>query len=414
MSLLHCRFVQCLLALPLSCYALPSHAQQSISADEAVRMALSRPEIRREIDAGPDIARSDVLAARTWPNPELEVAREQVADGPLGPSTETSAILTQQFDMGGRRRLYRHAAEYAEIAANATAEYERLHVKHEVLRSYHAAASAEQRVQVQTSLSAGLRELALMANLRRRAGDLSGYESRRIVQASSQSETRLARAEADAGVARAELAAWIGEIALSASLSRAIPMVPDIAADDARGIEVDMLRARRDHAVAEERAASRISLPVKLGIGRKRITQGSFSDDAVVMEVGIPLPIFDRGRAERLRAAAEAQRVSAAYQRATAQLQSRRAATLARAIRLSESARKLQDDVVPEAARLTEIARGSFAEGELDLSGLLDAYDAHASAVEQASEQRALALDALLELELLSSSPTTIQQRNHP
>jgi hypothetical protein len=62
---------------------------------------------------------------------------------------------------------------------------------------------------------------------------------------------------------------------------------------------------------------------------------------------------------------------------------------------------------VPEATRLTDIARASFAEGELDLVGLLDAYDAETEIIDQALEQQSRALDALLELQLLAPLPPT-------
>jgi cobalt-zinc-cadmium efflux system outer membrane protein len=89
------------------------------------------------------------------------------------------------------------------------------------------------------------------------------------------------------------------------------------------------------------------------------------------------------------------------------QTRSRRAAALEEARQLSTSARVLFDTAVPEATRLTDIARASFAEGELDLVGLLDAYDTETEIIDQALEQQSRALDALLELQLLAPLPST-------
>ena len=86
-----------------------------------------------------------------------------------------------------------------------------------------------------------------------------------------------------------------------------------------------------------------------------------------------------------------------------------RAAAVEQATRLSASARHLLDEAIPEAERLTAIARASYAEGELDLVGLLDAYAAEAAVIDQALQQQTRALDAQLELELLApltSSPS--------
>lgn len=404
-----------LLALPLLCWALSGQAQPRLSAEDAVALALSQPHVRDDLEAEVDLARSQVQAARVWPNPILEASHERVGEGPLGPSRETTVVLSQQFDLSGRRGLSRRAAEQGVAAAEATIGYQRIRLRGEVLRAYYTAASAEQRRQVQSGLAQGLRELARVAGHRQLAGDLSGYERRRIAQADAQTQARLAEAEGAAQASRAQLAGWIGETALTSELDARLPALPDgTLADDARSTELDMLEARRAQAEAQAKAAGRPSLPVSLGVGRKRIIQGSFSDDALVMEVGLPLPLFDRNQAERTRTAAEAQRADAQYQRALIQTRSRRAAAFARAQRLSESARHLQDIVVPEAARLTVIAQASFAEGELDLVGLLDAFDAQAAALDQALQQQLLALDAILELELLSPpalrSPTDASQ----
>ena len=75
---------------------------------------------------------------------------------------------------------------------------------------------------------------------------------------------------------------------------------------------------------------------------------------------------------------------------------------------MSASARTLFEFAVPEAARLTAIARASFAEGELDLVGLLDAHQAETDVIQQALEQQSRALDALLELQLLSPLDTDL------
>lgn len=405
---LHRGLLQCLMALLLACCAvLPAQAQQRLSASEAVELALSQPHVRGDIEAGIDLARSDVLAARTWSNPTLEASRERLDEGPLGPSTETSLVLSQTFELGGRRSLKRRAAERGVVAAEATARYQRQQVKGEVLRAYFTAAASERQAQMLSSQLSGLQELARIADRRHQAGDLSGYESRRIAQARTQAEARHANALSQAKLARAELSGWTGEVGATAELTDALPPIPETVTDQQTGLELQALKARSEQAEQAQQAANRLSFPVSVGLGRKRITEGGFSDDALVMEVGVPLPLFDRNQAERLRTSAEARRVDAQYRRALLQSQGRRAAAHDNALQLSESAQHLNQTVVPEAERLTEIARNSFAEGELDLVGLLDAYDAQASAVEQATEQQVLALEAILELERLTSTTPT-------
>jgi cobalt-zinc-cadmium efflux system outer membrane protein len=400
-------------AFALACCAAASHAQQRVSAEEAVSLALSQPHVRQALAAGVDSARSDVLAARTWANPRLELARERGDATAAGGASERSALLSQEIELGGRRGLRVDAAELGVRAAELSARYERARLRGEVLRAYSQVVAAERVGAAHARASAGLQALAGIAERRTRAGDLSGYESRRIAQASARAQAHAAQADAAARAARARLAGWIGDVALDARLDDTPPLPPLPApTDDLRSAELDLLEARREHAQAQAKAERRLAVPVDVGIGTKRVEDAGISDNLMVLELGVPLPLFDRNQAGRARADAEAARADAQYQRALLQARSRRAAALAEATQLSASARTLFESAVPEAAALTHIARASFAEGELDLVGLLDAHEAETALVEQALDQQARALEAVLELQLLD--PSTTPDPSHP
>lgn len=398
------------LAPALACCAFASRAQTRMTADEAVALALSQPHVRQELGADEDLARSDVLAARAWPNPEVELSQERGDSGSAGDARETTVLLSQQFELGGRRGLRIDAAEQGVRAARIGTQYQRARLRGDVLRAYAGVVAGERISAAHARTAAGLGELAAVAAKRQLAGDLSGYESRRIAQASAQARARAAQADANAASARARLAGLIGDIALTADLDTTppLPAIPALQ-DEVGSAELDLLQARREHAEAQARAERRRALPVAIGVGTRRVEEAGASDNAVVLELGIPLPLFDRNQAERARTTAEAGRADAQYQRALQQTRGRRAAVLAEARQLSASAQALFDTAVPEATRLTDIARASFAEGELDLVGLLDAHGAETEVIEQAWEQQSRALDALLELQLLTplSTPTT-------
>lgn len=415
MSCFHRCKARRLLAFALVSCAASSHAQVRVSADEAVALALAQPHVQQQSAADVDSARSDVLAARAWANPQLVLSREQGNTGSLGGARETSAMLSQEIELGGRRGLRVDAAEQGVHAAELASGYERARLRADVLRVYSQAVAAERINAAHARAADGLQALAGVAGNRQRAGDLSGYESRRIAQASAQAQARAAQADAKARAARARLGGWIGEVALTAELD-ATPPLPEIPAlpDDARSAELDFLQARRQHALARARAESRAALPVNIGVGTKRVEDTGISDNVMLFEIGMPLPLFDRNQAGRARAVAEAEYADAQYQRALLQTRSRRSAALVEATRLSASARALFEVAVPEATQLTEIARASFAEGELDLVGLLDAHRAETDVVEQALDQQARALDALLELQLLVPLTTPNQPEEFP
>lgn len=396
--------------LVLLCWAATGHAQQRLTAQQAVERAWSQAHIQNEFDASVASARSEVIAARTWDNPVLSVERESLRGDASQTGSETSVMLAQPFELGGRRGLRIRAAEAGVTAAEANVAYERIQLRGDVLRDYYDAVAADRRMRAQDKISQGLRALADVAGKRHRAGDLSGYESRRIAQASAQAQVRRAQAAAAGRAARTRLAGWVGEDALEAQLDDSLVLPAIAETSEIRSAELDALSAQRMHAQAQAAAASRMSVPVTVGIGNKRIREGGFSDDALMLEVGVPLPLFDRNQGERARTQAELQRVDARYQRTLVQTRARRAAARAEASQLAASARQMQDEMVPEAARLTTIARNSFAEGELDLVGLLDAYDAEAAVIDQTLDQLSRALDAVLELERLSP----VSSHTHP
>ena len=394
--------------------AVAAHAQDTLSAEDAVRMALERPEIERSIAAGVDVARSDVIEARTWANPELEIERERAEDAGYagGNATETSMILSQQLELSGRRGLRRRAAELGVSAAEAEAASERAQLRAEVLRRYYAVAVAERRLQAYTQWSEALQELARIAAQRSGVGDLAGYDSRRIAQSQAQAQAREAEAQAEHGIARGRLAAYVGEAAHDAELDAdvsvlpaSVPMLPDKAAPNA---DLAALDRRRAQAEAGVRAASRWSLPVTVGIGRKRFETAGASDEALLLQLSVPLPLFDRNQAESLRARGEARQAESRYLLAVSDIRARRRATWQEATSLGEAARLLRDSTVPQARELTQIARLSFAEGELGLVGLLDAFDAQVDVIDQSLDLQYRARLAALELEQLlpSNTPT--------
>lgn len=398
MSFPHRRKARRLLALALACWALSSPAQQRLTSSEAVALALSQPHVRQALDAEVDLARSEVLAARTWSNPRLELSAERGE----GEARETSAVLSQEIELGGRRGRRIEAAGLGVRAAEVTARYERARLRADVLRVYSQVVAAERLRDARGQAAAALQALADVAGKRHRGGDLSGYESRRIGQASDQAEAEATLADAEAGAARARLAGWIGEVALTAELE-ATPPLPSIPAlqDDVTPAGLEVLQARRDAAAAQADAEARLALPLSVGVGTQRVEEAGIRDNVLLLELGVPLPVFDRNRAGRARAAAESAIADAHWRRALLQARSRRAAARAEARLLSGAARALFESTVPEAARLTAIARASFAEGELDLVGLLDAHQAETDVIRQATDLQSRALEAVLELQLL-------------
>lgn len=388
-----------LLLLAVLALSAPGLAAQTLGPEEAVRMALSRPGIEARVAAGVAEARSEVTAARTWPNPELAVEQER-SRGAIADTVETSIVLSQTVDVSGRRALDRRAAELGVRSAEAQADAVRARIRIEVLRQYFDAAAAQQGEAALDGVVDALAELRRIAARRQEAGDLSGFERQRIEHAAMRTELRRAQARARLASARERLAGWVGPQARTATLQADV-MPADLADVDAPApatARLDALRASAAAADAAAEAAARVALPVTFGIGQKRFEAAQARDHALIVQASVPLPILDRGRAGRERARAQAEAARAALAIAERDVAARRAAALAEATGLEDAARRYRDDVLPQAGRLSRIATASFAEGELDLVGLLETLDAQAEAAEEAADLTYRARIARLDL----------------
>lgn len=395
----------CLAVLAFPC----AHAQPpALTAEEAVRLTLARPEAAHVIDSKIDMARGELMAASTWPNPELSLERMTVGR-PGHDGDETSFLLSQEFDLSGRRALQQRAAELGLSTAEVRATAERHRIRIEVLRRYYAVVAALHRVDAYRAWSRDLDELARVAAGRGEAGDISGYESRRIEQSGELARIRLEEVDIALRAALERLASLIGAEADKIAIDHHADLLPELSRFDHRlddeplvNAELAALDSRRLSTAAAAKAASRAALPVTLGLGQRRLEHATGTDTALLMEISLPLPFFDRNQAAHARAQAESRHADNLYRLTLLDMQSRREAALAEAERLVTTAQRLRAQVLPQARDLTAIARSSFAEGELDLVGLLAALDAEMAAVDQSLDIQQRARAAWLELEQLT------------
>jgi cobalt-zinc-cadmium efflux system outer membrane protein len=382
-------------------FALPGLA---LSPEQAVERALARPEIELGLRAGIDLARADLAQARTWANPELRLEHED-PDAPADGADETSVLLAQEFLLGGRRGLQRIAAESGIVAARAGAASARAALRAEVLAQYYTVLAGDRSAAEIGAHADRLSGLARAAERRRAAGDLSGYESRRIAQLLQAAQARLAIARGESELARGLLSGLIaGPVPdLDADQALAPPPPPPLAAlvpDLDAAVDLQALDRQRDAAAANLRAAARPALPVTIGVGQKRI--GSGGGDALLLEVSLPLPLFDRNQAATARAAAQAADAEARHAQARVAAAAQLQALWRQADMLSAAAARMRRDEIAQASELTRIAITSFEAGELDLVGLVDALDADLDARERLLDLELRARRASIELKHLT------------
>jgi cobalt-zinc-cadmium efflux system outer membrane protein len=379
----------------------------ALSPDQAVELALARPDVIQRFQTDIDLARADLIEARTWANPEILLSHED-PDSPVDGPTETSVLLAQEFQLGGRRRLARAAAELGITAAQAGADAARAALRAEVLDHYYTVLAGERIVADVSAYRDRLARLAEVAERRRAAGDLSGYESRRIAQLDQTAQARLALTQADTAAARGRLEGLIAEpvppLTDAVNLAPAPPSsLASLTAQLDQATELRALDRRRDATTAALTAAERLALPVTIGIGQKRFGGGGGAgDNALLLEVSVPLPLFDRNQAAIARASAQAADADARYAQMRALADARLRALWQQADGLAVAAERMRRDDIAYTSELTRIALLSFEAGELDLVGLIDALDADLQARERVLDLELRARRAAIELNLLT------------
>jgi cobalt-zinc-cadmium efflux system outer membrane protein len=363
--------------------ALAGDPPSPLDEEEVVRRALSRPAVAEELRARVDLARADEIAARRWPNPEVSWSHEEV-----GPTAATErqdiAVLSQRFDLSGRRGLRGDAAARRVEAANADAALLRLDAEAEARRAFADALAAERRVTISRAAVERLEGVAAAVARRAASGDVAGYDRRRVERERLAVLGRLDVEEGTLARARARLAALIGAadpaapLALRgdlasaappplATLAERLPSRPDLKALD--------LEARSGE--LEARAAGRWLIPeVELGGGVKSVDAGSGRDSGFAAALTIPIPLFSRDQDERLRGDARARAARARLSLALDAARADVAGLHAEATRLAAAAARYRERGTSDGAALLRSAEAAYRGGEVGVLELIDGYRA--------------------------------------
>ncbi len=367
-------------------FATPTLADEApppLDEDEAVRRAQARPALDDELRARVDLARADEVAARRWPNPEASWSHEEVRVAG-GTERQDIAVLSQRFDLSGRRGLRGDAAARRVEAADAETALLRLDVEAEARRAFADALAQERRVAIVRAAVERLEGVAAAVARRAASGDVAGYDRRRVER---ERLTVLGRLDVEEGAlarARARLAALIGAadpaapLALRGDLTAAAP--PPLATLAERLPSRPDLRALALEARSGElaaRAAGRWFIPdVELGGGLKTIDVGSRRDSGFAAALTIPIPLFSRDQDERLRGDARARaargRLSLALDAARADV----AGLHAEAARLAAAAARYRESGTADAVALLRTAEAAYRGGEVGVLELIDGYRA--------------------------------------
>lgn len=370
----------------------PAIAGAQLTEEEAVRRALTRPQVRDLVEGEVDAARGEALRAGLWPNPVLSYIREETRGGPAG--AQDLALLTQTLDLSGKRGLRGDAASRRVEATRARGASSRLALEVEVRVRFHELLAAERRVVATAEALKRIETLSTVVVRRQAAGDASGYDRGRLERERAGIAARAAVEAAGLARARARLGGLLGGEDAPTVTGDLLPSAAPPTLDGLTGRVTSRpdLRALSEEAEAgalDARAGGRAWIPeLTLSGGYK----GSVAQDerltGFAVGVSIPFPLFDRGQDEALRGSGRARaaraRLALETEAATAELRGLHAQAAA----LAEAAHRFRAEALEPSRRLITTADAAYRGGEL---GILELVDAHRGALD--AELQALELD---------------------
>jgi cobalt-zinc-cadmium efflux system outer membrane protein len=324
---------------------------------------------------------AEALQAGLRPNPELAAEWENFSGGgDLGGvrNSEATLSLSQTFELAGRRSKRRAVAERERNIADLDYEGARIEVLTETTKAFVDVLAAQERLALAGDRVEVAEEGVHAVSRRVAAGSASPVEEHRARVELESGRIEKERAVRALAAARTGLAAAWGagearfhgangsleEVPPPPSLEQLLDLVERSPAVTARLADL----AHRRAVLELERTKGTPDL--SLGAGVRYL--GEAGEPALVVGLGLPLPVFDRGQGEvraaemRVRKAEEERR--GALVRIRADLTARREELLA----AESEARSLRDRALPEAETAFQSAREAYLRGSMRFTDVLD------------------------------------------
>lgn len=374
---------------------------------------LQNPElavVAWEIRAG----EARILQAGLLPNPELGITVENVAGsgafkGVAG--AETTLHLSQVLELGGKRRRRVRLATLGRDLAAWDYETKRVEVLTRVTLAFVDVLGARERLSLHEELVRLAEQVRHTVAERVKAGKVSPVEETKAGVALSTRRIALGRAGRDLETARTRLAATWGSAIPSFETVEghlapiaALPAMEQLVRRLARNPDLArwVTEMAQRHAAVELEGARKITDPT-VGAGFRHVNETD--DNALVLEVSLPLPVFDRNQGRSLETRYRLAKAGEERRAAEVRVRTALAATYAALATASTEATTLKSEVLPGAQRAFEAVREGYRQGKFGVLDVLDAQRTLSAARGQYIEALVAYHKAVAEVERLIGEP---------
>lgn len=330
------------------------------------------------------IARANVLGARQFLNPELDISSESYPlfesnPGPFFRNSEAVVRVGQPIETAGKRKKRTLVAEQDVLVTESLLADTIRQLKLELRSRYHRIMLAKLEFDLARDVLSQFDEIIRLNEDRFKQGEVSGLDLARVQTERLRFFNDLVGAETELQNQKTSLLELLGSADMKAPLevSESLTFVPFSA--DVNRLEEEAVAARpdlraRQEQIERERRDFRFekanAIPnVTPFFGYKR----NLVDNTVAFGVNVTLPLFNRNQGGIARAAARVDQ--AGFERQQAELAVRSQVRQAYQVVQGEERRvtELEKTYVPKARQVRDIAQSAYRLGSLNLIEFLDA-----------------------------------------
>ncbi len=375
---------------------------QEWTEEQVVRKFLDQSPWERDARARTAVAAAEAQSRTLYSNPRVRYVRE-------GAGLTEFLQAEQTIHWSGRLGLLKKSGIASAGVAEAEGALDLWEARSALRLAFYQALAGQELGDVYQAGRKEMEEVIRVLTEREQAGDIARFDRLRAERELAQlvAEWTLVRAETELDLGRLR-----GFLPADAQIARVSGRLetPFNGALDAAALARRALAARQDFRAEqqrltffqlEQRAAEKLRIPepvVSAGYKRADIGLNQIVHGGVV-ELSVPLPLFNKGKAEVTRFSAEQERSSARLQILSRQIHAAVEGTVrafnAR-IEARDRFRSALSDTGPE---LVRIARVAYLEGEIGILQLLDAYRSQREAQIRSLEIELAVKEAQIELE---------------
>jgi len=359
-----------------------AEAGEPLTLEQAYALVLARSPVLAASTAEVRAREAHAVQAGLLPNPRMQAEVENVGGSGTRQGfeeTETTVGLSQLVELAGKRGKRRRVAELSADLAGFDHAGGRLAALGGTTKAFVRALAAQERVRLAAELEQLAAEGVDAMRAQVGAGAAPGVEVSRARVVRARSDVARRRAERELEAAGRALAATWGddglggrEVAGSLWLPASVP--PPRAFEDAAAAGPDVARWASE--LEERRAALALEeagrIPdVTVGAAGRHFSDNG--DNALVFDLSVPLPVFDRNQGAVAEARHRLEKARAEREAAGLAARTAVASAYAELVAAHEEATHLRDGVIPEARRAFDGVRAAYRQGAFRVVDVLDA-----------------------------------------